>query len=53
MSDDDVITSDFYELEALLDDDDRAVLYRVRAFMDEQVTPVINDGGRGVSSRAS
>src|SRR6476469_9843920 len=43
MSDDDVITSDFYELEALLDDDDRAVLHRVRAFMDEQVTPVINE----------
>jgi glutaryl-CoA dehydrogenase len=43
MSDDDVITSDFYELEALLDDDDRALLYRVRAFMDEQVTPVINE----------
>ena len=40
---DDVITSDFYELEALLDDDDRALLYRVRAFMDEQVTPVINE----------
>ncbi|MGZ4570957.1 MAG: acyl-CoA dehydrogenase family protein [Blastococcus sp.] len=43
MSDDGVITSDFYDLEALLDDDDRALLYRVRAFMDEQVTPVIND----------
>jgi glutaryl-CoA dehydrogenase len=43
MSDDDVITSDFYELEALLDDDDRALLYRVRAFMDERVTPVINE----------
>jgi glutaryl-CoA dehydrogenase len=43
MSDDDVITSDFYELEALLDDDDRALLYRVRTFMDEQVTPVINE----------
>jgi glutaryl-CoA dehydrogenase len=43
MSADAVITSDFYELEALLDDDDRALLHRVRAFMDEQVEPVIND----------
>jgi glutaryl-CoA dehydrogenase len=37
------VTSDFYELEALLDDQDRETLLRVRAFMDEQVTPVIND----------
>ncbi|MGY1884534.1 acyl-CoA dehydrogenase family protein [Blastococcus sp. SYSU DS0753] len=37
------ITSDFYDLEALLDDDDRALLHRVRTFMDEQVTPVINE----------
>jgi alkylation response protein AidB-like acyl-CoA dehydrogenase len=37
------IGSDFYELEALLDDDDRAVLRRVRTFMDEQVEPIIND----------
>jgi glutaryl-CoA dehydrogenase len=36
-------TSDFYDLEALLSDDDRALLYRVRTFMDEQVEPVIND----------
>jgi glutaryl-CoA dehydrogenase len=43
MSDDGVITSDFYDLEALLDAEDRALLHRVRAFMDEQVTPVIND----------
>jgi alkylation response protein AidB-like acyl-CoA dehydrogenase len=43
MSADAVITSDFYELEGLLDDDDRALLHRVRAFMDEQVEPVIND----------
>ncbi|TFV67327.1 UNVERIFIED_ORG: acyl-CoA dehydrogenase [Bacillus sp. AZ43] len=38
-----MVTSDFYDLEALLDDDDRALLHRVRAFMDEQVQPVIND----------
>lgn len=38
-----IVTSDFYDLEALLDDDDRALLHRVRAFMDEQVQPVIND----------
>jgi glutaryl-CoA dehydrogenase len=43
MSDDDVISSDFYELERLLDDDDRALLHRVRTFMDEQVEPIIND----------
>jgi alkylation response protein AidB-like acyl-CoA dehydrogenase len=38
-----IVTSDFYDLESLLDDDDRALLYRVRTFMDEQVQPVIND----------
>jgi len=37
------VTSDFYDLEALLDDDDRALLHRVRSFMDEQVQPIIND----------
>jgi glutaryl-CoA dehydrogenase len=43
MRNDAAITSDFYELEALLDADDRALLHRVRTFMDEQVEPVIND----------
>jgi len=38
-----IVTSDFYDLEALLDDDDRALLYRVRAFMDDEVEPVINE----------
>src|SRR6476620_11242887 len=38
-----IVTSDFYDLEALLDDDDRALLHRVRAFMDTEVEPVIND----------
>jgi len=38
-----IVTSDFYDLEALLDDDDRALLHRVRDFMDTQVEPVIND----------
>jgi glutaryl-CoA dehydrogenase len=36
-------SSDFYELEALLDDEDRALLHRVRAFMDTEVAPVINE----------
>jgi glutaryl-CoA dehydrogenase len=43
MSDRPSITSDFYELTGLLDDEDRALLGRVRAFMDEKVEPVIND----------
>ncbi|TFV83375.1 acyl-CoA dehydrogenase family protein [Blastococcus sp. CT_GayMR16] len=38
-----IVTSDFYDLEALLDEDDRALLHRVRAFMDEKVQPIIND----------
>ena len=37
------VTSDFYDLEALLDDDDRALLHRVRAFMDTEVQPIINE----------
>ena len=37
------VTSDFYDLEALLPDDDRALVRRVRAFMDEQVEPIINE----------
>jgi alkylation response protein AidB-like acyl-CoA dehydrogenase len=37
------VTSDFYEFEALLDDEDRATLHRVRTFMDEQVQPIINE----------
>ena len=28
------VTSDFYDLEALLDDEDRALLHRVRDFMN-------------------
>ncbi|RBY91465.1 acyl-CoA dehydrogenase [Blastococcus sp. TBT05-19] len=43
MTDRSTITSDFYDLEALLDEDERALLYRVRTFMDEQVEPVINE----------
>lgn len=38
-----IVTSDFYDLEALLDDGDRALLHRVREFMDSQVEPVINE----------
>jgi glutaryl-CoA dehydrogenase len=37
------VTSDFYDLEALLDEQDREILLRVRAFMDEQVEPIINE----------
>jgi glutaryl-CoA dehydrogenase len=37
------VTSDFYDLEALLDDEDRALLHRVRDFMDTEVQPIIND----------
>lgn len=37
------VTSDFYDLEALLDDEDRALLRRVRAFMDTEVQPIINE----------
>jgi glutaryl-CoA dehydrogenase len=36
-------TSDFYELESGLDDRDRDLLGDVRAFMREEVAPVIND----------
>jgi alkylation response protein AidB-like acyl-CoA dehydrogenase len=43
MNDRSTITSDFYDLEALLDEDDRALLHRVRTFMDEQVEPIINE----------
>jgi len=34
--------ADFYRLEQLLDDAGRAVLHRVRAFMEKEVAPVIN-----------
>jgi glutaryl-CoA dehydrogenase len=43
MADRPPVTSDFYDLEALLDEEDRATLHRVRAFMDEQVEPIINE----------
>src|SRR3712207_7715858 len=43
MADRPTVTSDFYDLEALLDEQDRATLHRVRAFMDEQVEPIINE----------
>src|SRR5438128_530738 len=37
-----IISSDFYDLEALLGDEDRALLHRVREFMDEQVERVVD-----------
>ena len=37
------MTSDFYDLEALLDEEDRALLHRVRDFMDTEVQPIINE----------
>ncbi|MCV2490330.1 acyl-CoA dehydrogenase family protein [Geodermatophilus sp. YIM 151500] len=43
MSADPTTSSDFYDLEGLLDDDDRALLHRVRTFMDKEVEPVINE----------
>jgi glutaryl-CoA dehydrogenase len=34
--------ADFYALELLLDDQDRALLHRVRDFMEKEVQPIIN-----------
>jgi glutaryl-CoA dehydrogenase len=34
--------ADFYALELLLDQEDRALLHRVRGFMEKQVQPIIN-----------
>jgi glutaryl-CoA dehydrogenase len=34
--------ADFYALELLLDDEDRALLHRVRGFMEKEVQPIIN-----------
>lgn len=36
-------TSDFYALESVLDDDDRAFVRSIRAFMQAEVAPIIND----------
>jgi glutaryl-CoA dehydrogenase len=36
------VEGDFYDLAALLDEDDRLLLKRVRSFMEEHVAPVIN-----------
>ena len=33
---------DFYELDELLSDEERDVRERVRAFVDQEVTPIIN-----------
>ncbi|MBV8840837.1 MAG: acyl-CoA dehydrogenase family protein [Alphaproteobacteria bacterium] len=37
-----VVNEDFYQIERLLPDEDRALLARVRAFASEQVAPIIN-----------
>jgi glutaryl-CoA dehydrogenase len=34
--------ADFYALELLLDDEDQALLHRVRGFMEKEVEPIIN-----------
>jgi glutaryl-CoA dehydrogenase len=36
------LTQDFYDVRELVSDEDRALLDRVRAFMEERVAPVIN-----------
>ena len=36
------VEGDFYDFTALLDEDDRLLLKRVRSFMEERVAPVIN-----------
>src|SRR3954464_6840667 len=38
-----IVTSDFYDLEGLLDDEDRALVHRGRDFMDTQGEPIINE----------
>ncbi len=43
MSSDHQHASDFYDFQALLDDEDRALLARVRQVMTTQVEPVINE----------
>ncbi len=36
-------TSDFFALESVLADEDRALIRRLRTFMHEEVAPIIND----------
>jgi glutaryl-CoA dehydrogenase len=43
MSSGPTLSSDFYDLAGLLDDDGRDLLCRVRSFMDERVEPCINE----------
>jgi glutaryl-CoA dehydrogenase len=38
-----VEATDFYDLEMLLDDDERTVIHSVRSFLAEQVQPIITD----------
>jgi glutaryl-CoA dehydrogenase len=37
------VDCDYYDVDEYLNDDDRALITRVRAFVDTQVTPVINE----------
>lgn len=37
------VTGDFYSIATTIDDDDKAILARVRAFMESEVAPIIND----------
>lgn len=37
------VNSDFYVVDDFMNDDDRAIASRVRAFVDERVTPIINE----------
>ena len=43
MSTAELATNDFYALESVLADDDRALLDRVRTFMRDEVAPIAND----------
>ncbi|GAA3594595.1 acyl-CoA dehydrogenase family protein [Kineosporia mesophila] len=38
-----LLTGDLYQFESILDEDDRKILDRVRAFLDAEVRPIAND----------
>jgi glutaryl-CoA dehydrogenase len=37
------VDGDFYDVETVLDAEERSILLRVRKFMNEKVRPVVND----------